>query len=87
MDKSEIVEQARELGTLEISNLPDEDCCQLFASRLAETRADVRQLRRLERLVDAGDLVEELVASARPVLPGEEPAAAGPPPAAVTAGV
>ena len=87
MDKAEIVDEARALGTLEVSNLPDEDCCKLFASRLAETRADVEQLRRLERLVDAGELIEELVASARPVRPADERAAAGPPRRAVTAGV
>jgi thiamine biosynthesis protein ThiI len=66
LDKAEIVEQAKELGTFDISKLPDEDCCQLFASKLAETRADVETLRRLERLV----------AAARPVRPGEQEEAA-----------
>jgi thiamine biosynthesis protein ThiI len=51
-DKAEIIAEAEELGTLEISHLPDEDCCKLFASRLAETRADPGALRRLERLTD-----------------------------------
>jgi len=68
-DKSEIVEEARTLGTLEISNLPDEDCCKLFASRLAETRADRRALDRLEELVDAEELVERLADSAELVSP------------------
>src|SRR6476646_6305200 len=37
-DKQEIVEIAKQLGTYEISILPDEDCCQLFSSKLAVTR-------------------------------------------------
>jgi thiamine biosynthesis protein ThiI len=72
LDKAEIIEQARELGTLEIAHLPDEDCCQLFSSRQAETRADLRALKRLERLVDAPELTQELAGSARLVRPGEE---------------
>jgi thiamine biosynthesis protein ThiI len=86
LDKAEIIAEAEALGTLEISNLPDEDCCKLFASKLAETRADASQLSRLERLVDAGELVERLVAEARPVRPGEdEPAIRRPAP--IPAGV
>ena len=38
-DKSEIVREAQDIGTYEIANLPTEDCCTLFASLLAETRA------------------------------------------------
>ena len=38
-DKSEIVEIAKQLGTYEISILPDEDCCSLFR----RSRRDARQ--------------------------------------------
>jgi tRNA uracil 4-sulfurtransferase len=69
-DKSEIIEEAQGLGTFEISTLPDEDCCQLFASRLAETRGDPERLARLERLVDVEELVEGLVAAAEVFRPG-----------------
>ena len=41
-DKSEIVERPRTLGTYEISILPDEDCCQLFSSKLGVTRGQTR---------------------------------------------
>jgi tRNA uracil 4-sulfurtransferase len=88
LDKAEIVSQAEQLGTFEISKLPDEDCCQLFASRLAETRADAGMLRRLEDLVDADQLIERLVAAARPIRPGEEEARpASDPSSPVPAGV
>ena len=76
LDKAEIVEQANDLGTFDISKLPDEDCCQLFASPLAETRADLGALRRLERLLDAEALAERLAGGARPVKPAAEDGAA-----------
>ena len=76
-DKSEIVDAARALGTYEISILPDEDCCQLFSSRLAVTRGHSDDLRRIERTADVEELVEELAASAelfRPRLEDREAA-------------
>ena len=63
-DKSEIVDIARALGTYEISILPDEDCCQLFSSKLAVTRGHSDDLRQIERTADIEELVEELAESA-----------------------
>jgi len=63
-DKSEIVEAARELGTYDISILPDEDCCQLFSSKLASTRGRADDLREIERTADVEELVEQLAESA-----------------------
>jgi thiamine biosynthesis protein ThiI len=76
-DKAEIVEVAKTLGTYEISILPDEDCCQLFSSRLAVTRGNPDDLRRIERTADIEEMVEELAASAELFKPRlEEPEAA-----------
>jgi tRNA uracil 4-sulfurtransferase len=63
-DKSEIVDAARALGTYDISILPDEDCCQLFASKLASTRGRSDDLREIERTADIEELVEQLAESA-----------------------
>jgi tRNA uracil 4-sulfurtransferase len=63
-DKAEIVEMAKQLGTYDVSILPDEDCCQLFSSKLAVTRGHSDDLRRIERTADAEELVDELAASA-----------------------
>ena len=79
LDKAEIVEQATELGTFDISKLPDEDCCQMFASPLAETRADLGALRRLERLLDAEAIAERLASAARPVKPADDAGPGGAP--------
>lgn len=69
LDKSEIVREAQELGTYEIANLPAEDCCTLFASPLAETRAAPEQLARVEARLDLDDVVAELVETADLVRP------------------
>jgi tRNA uracil 4-sulfurtransferase len=79
-DKAEIVDMARELGTYEISILPDEDCCQLFSSRVAATRGHPDDLRRIERTADVEELVEQLAESAelfRPRLEEPQPLSAG----------
>jgi thiamine biosynthesis protein ThiI len=39
MDKDEISAAAASIGTLPISNIPDQDCCQLFTPRHPATRA------------------------------------------------
>src|ERR671925_828314 len=78
-DKQEIVEIAKQLGTYEISILPDEDCCQLFSSKLAVTRGRPDDLRKVERAADIEELVEQLAASAelhRPRLEQRAPALA-----------
>ena len=76
-DKSEIVEIAKQLGTYDISILPDEDCCQLFSSRLAVTRGHSDDLRQIERTADIEDMVDGIVDSAqlyRPRLEEQQPA-------------
>ena len=54
-DKTEIMAEARRLGTLAISELPDQDCCTLLTPRRAETRAKIEDLRKIEGRLDADD--------------------------------
>jgi thiamine biosynthesis protein ThiI len=39
MDKQEIVDQSRRIGTFDISSVPDQDCCQLFVPKHPATKA------------------------------------------------
>ena len=64
-DKTEIMAEARRIRTLQISELPDQDCCTLLTPRRVETRARIDDLRRIEGRLEAGDLAEELAASAQ----------------------
>jgi len=64
-DKAEIVAEARRIRTLDISELPDQDCCTLLTPRRVETRARIPDLRKIEGRLDADDLAEELAATAQ----------------------
>lgn len=64
-DKTEIMAEARRIHTLAISELPDEDCCTLLTPRRVETQANAADLRRIERRLGAGELVEALVTAAQ----------------------
>ena len=59
MDKEEIVNEARRLGTYEISIIPDEDCCTLFTPKHPATRTTARQLDEAEAVLPVEALVEE----------------------------
>ncbi|MDT0301074.1 tRNA uracil 4-sulfurtransferase ThiI [Streptomonospora wellingtoniae] len=61
MDKTEIMDQARRIGTLSISELPDEDCCTLLTPRQVETAAKIPDLRQIEKRLDAEELAEHLL--------------------------
>jgi thiamine biosynthesis protein ThiI len=68
-DKAEIVREAQDIGTYAVSALPAEDCCTLFASPLAETRAAPDKLSTLEARLDLAETVAGLVAGAELVRP------------------
>jgi tRNA uracil 4-sulfurtransferase len=70
LDKTEIIAEARTISTLDISELPDEDCCSLLTPRQAETRARIGDLRRIEARLEADDLAEELAEAAQEHTPG-----------------
>jgi tRNA uracil 4-sulfurtransferase len=68
-DKAEIMAEARRLGTLAISELPDQDCCTLLMPRRAETRAKIEDLRKIEGRLDADELAVQLAAGAQEYRP------------------
>jgi thiamine biosynthesis protein ThiI len=74
-DKAEISAEAQAIGTFEISHLPAEDCCQLFSSPVAETRANIGKMVQVESRVELDELVEKLAGAAELVEPRfEQPA-------------
>ena len=56
-DKEEIVQQARALGSYDISILPDQDCCSLFGPRHPATFSTVEEIRQAESRLPVADLV------------------------------
>ena len=64
MDKDEIAAQADRIGTLPISNIPDQDCCQLFTPRHPATRARLPDVDAAESVLPIGTMVESAVQAA-----------------------
>lgn len=61
--KDEIVADARRLGTLAISELPDEDCCTLFTPRRPSTRVRQEDVEAAEAGLPMDAMVEAAVAN------------------------
>ena len=59
MDKEEIVERARQIGTFETSILPYEDCRTVFTPRHPRTRPKISEVERAESKLDIDALVAE----------------------------
>jgi tRNA uracil 4-sulfurtransferase len=57
MDKQEIIDQARRIGTYEISSIPDQDCCQLFVPKHPATRARLAHVQEDESRLNVEDLI------------------------------
>jgi len=65
MDKREITDISRGIGTYEISILPYGDCCSAFVPKHPELRSKERYLERSEHAIDTDKLVGEAVKNAR----------------------
>jgi tRNA uracil 4-sulfurtransferase len=61
MDKNEIVDQARAIGTFETSILPDQDCCTLFVPEHPETHARLAEVEAMEARFEIDRMVEDAV--------------------------
>ena len=61
MDKEEIVQIARKIGTFETSILPYEDCCTVFTPRHPRTRPHLDEIEAAEAALDVEGLVKAAV--------------------------
>jgi tRNA uracil 4-sulfurtransferase len=59
MDKLEIMDEARRLGTYDTSIEPDQDCCKLFTPSYPSTKTRIDDLRKIERALDITRLVKQ----------------------------
>ncbi|MCY9091873.1 tRNA 4-thiouridine(8) synthase ThiI [Bacillus mojavensis] len=61
MDKTEIIEKSREIGTYETSIQPFEDCCTIFTPPSPKTRPKKEKIEHFESFVDFEPLIQEAV--------------------------
>ena len=60
-NKNEIVDIARDIGTFEVSILPDQDCCTLFVPAHPVIHSDIKVVHRLEAELPVRELVNAAV--------------------------
>ena len=63
MDKEEIIDKARPLGTYPISIIPDQDCCSLFVPKHPVTKSRVVDVERMEAELPVEAMVQEALAA------------------------
>ena len=61
MDKGEIVDIARQIGTFETSILPYEDCCTVFTPKHPATHPKLHEVIKTESILDIDNLIKEAV--------------------------
>jgi len=64
MDKVEIIDLAKKLGTYNISIKPQEDCCTLFIPKHPTTRAKIEKLKELEKKLKIRKIVKDAIKKA-----------------------
>jgi thiamine biosynthesis protein ThiI len=64
MDKQEIMDEARRLGSYAISIIPDQDCCTLFTPRNPLTRGRLHLVEAAERALPIDEIVEKATGEA-----------------------
>lgn len=65
LNKEEIINKAKELGTYEISIKPDQDCCSLFVPEHPETKGKISQIEKIESELDTKFLVSNTLKNAK----------------------
>ncbi|WP_446898957.1 tRNA uracil 4-sulfurtransferase ThiI [Clostridium sp. LBM24168] len=61
MDKIDIMDIARKIGTYDTSILPYEDCCTIFVPKHPKTKPRVDEIRKAERVLEVEELVRKAV--------------------------
>lgn len=72
MDKEEIIDIAKKIGTHEISNRPYEDCCTIFTPASPKTKPKLEKVSRFESYVDFDELVTDAVNNVETIIVTKE---------------
>ncbi|MBZ5750143.1 tRNA uracil 4-sulfurtransferase ThiI [Metabacillus rhizolycopersici] len=72
MDKEEIIDIAKKIGTHEISIRPYEDCCTIFTPASPKTKPKLEKVSRFESYVDFDELVTDAVNNVETIIVTKE---------------
>lgn len=59
MDKNEVIDIARKIGTFETSILPYEDCCTVFVAKHPNTKPKIDLIKKFEEKLELDELIEK----------------------------
>ena len=62
-DKQEIIDKAKEIGTLEISEQSAQDCCTLFMPKSPQTHAKIKDCEQAEKAYPIDEWVSEIISA------------------------
>ena len=68
LDKEEIMDKARAIGTYDISKLPHDDCCTRLMPKNPETRAKLPEVLAAEEALDIEKLISETLARTEKII-------------------
>lgn len=68
MDKEEIMQIAKKIGTYDISKLPHDDCCTRLMPKSPETRSKLKDVLDAEKNLDIEKLVQETLAKTEKII-------------------
>ena len=68
LDKEEIVDIARKIGTFETSILPYEDCCTVFTPKHPKTKPELSKVVEQENKLDFNELEQEAFSGMRTIV-------------------
>ena len=69
LDKSEIIEKAKAIGTYDLSIQPYQDCCHLFAPKNPTTKANLKKVLEAEKKLDVESLVKSALGKVNTTTP------------------
>jgi thiamine biosynthesis protein ThiI len=59
MDKEEIIDFSKKIGTYQISILPQEDCCTLFTPKHASAKGNLKEIEKIEKNLNLKKLIRQ----------------------------
>ncbi|MBQ7668066.1 MAG: tRNA 4-thiouridine(8) synthase ThiI [Clostridia bacterium] len=71
MDKNDIIDMAKKIGTYETSILPYEDCCTIFVPKHPETNPKVEKIRESEKHLNLEKIIDDAIKNMEHIVIGE----------------
>jgi thiamine biosynthesis protein ThiI len=68
MDKNEVIEIARKIGTFETSILPYEDCCTVFIAKHPVTKPQITKIIEAEKTLDLEDMINMAITNSEIII-------------------